>query len=404
MKNSMYKVMAAMACAAILAACGGGSSDSSTTTPPPPQPAYAQTDIEEGNGTRVASVGDVVTVEYTGWLYDAAAQDKKSAKSFETNKGGTPAAMSLGFGTTRLVGWDKGLLGMKVGGERTLILPASMAFGEAGFVKDGATLVPANTAVVYEMKLLSINALIPPQPVFTKTDTVVGTGTEAAANHLVGIHYTGYLYDDTKSDKKGAQFETSRNGSPFAFLLDVNSRIVGWDKGILGMKLGGKRTLLIPASMAYTFRGHKDAQGNVLVPPHTAVVYEVELTSLVTTPAAQTVQPAFTKIDTSTGSGTVAVQAKDKVTVHYNGYLYNDGVTDKRGAKFDSSIDKGTPFTFEVGTGVIEGWSQGVVGMKVGSKRTLIIPANLAYGSAVQGSIPANSPLIFDIEVLSITR
>ena len=73
------------------------------------------------------------------------------------------------------------------------------------------------------------------------------------------------------------------------------------------------------------------------------------------------------------------------------------------GTKFDSSYDRGQPFTFRVGAGqVIAGWDQGVPGMKVGGKRRLTIPPDLAYGSSGYGSIPPNSTLIFDIELLSI--
>ncbi|WP_374583456.1 FKBP-type peptidyl-prolyl cis-trans isomerase [Pseudoduganella sp.] len=403
MKISMYKVMAALACAAILAACGGGANDT-TTTPTPPQPAFKWEDIDGGSGTRVAAAGDLVTVTYEGWLYDANKDGNKGAQFESTN--GIPAAMSLGFGTTRLVGWDKGLLGMKVGGKRKLLIPASMAFGAAGLVKDGKTLVPADTAVVYEMTMLSIATVptnLPPQPLFTKTDTTVGTGTEAAANHLVGIRYTGYLYDETKADKKGAQFETTGTGAPFTFLLGVNSRIPGWEQGILGMKVGGKRTLLIPSGMAYSFRGREDVPGTILVPAHTAVVYDIELTSLVTTPPVSTVQPAFTKIDTRVGTGTREAAATDRLTVHYTGYLYNDSVTDKRGLRFETSLASGNALEVKkLSEGVIAGWSQGLIGVRAGGKRTLIIPANLAYGANAQGSIPANSALIFDIEVLTV--
>lgn len=87
------------------------------------------------------------------------------------------------------------------------------------------------------------------------------------------------------------------------------------------------------------------------------------------------------------------------VKVHYTGWLYNDG---QKGAKFDSSVDRGEPFEFNLGAGdVIPGWDQGVVGMKEGGKRTLIIPARLAYGSrGAGGVIPPNATLMFDIELI----
>ena len=100
---------------------------------------------------------------------------------------------------------------------------------------------------------------------------------------------------------------------------------------------------------------------------------------------------------TQEGSGAVAVNGMS-VSVHYTGKL-----TD--GTEFDSSLDRGTPFSFTLGQGrVIKGWDQGVLGMKVGEKRTLTIPSELGYGSAGAGaSIPPNATLIFDIELLRCT-
>lgn len=102
--------------------------------------------------------------------------------------------------------------------------------------------------------------------------------------------------------------------------------------------------------------------------------------------------------DVKVGTGDATVALGDRVTVHYTGTL-----TD--GKKFDSSVDRGTPYTFTVGRGVIDGWSQGVIGMKQGGKRKLTIPPSLGYG--VMGKppeIPGNSTLLFDIEVLKIEK
>lgn len=96
------------------------------------------------------------------------------------------------------------------------------------------------------------------------------------------------------------------------------------------------------------------------------------------------------------GDGTPAVAGKN-VTVHYTGWLTN-------GKKFDSSLDRNQPFVFRLGAGqVIRGWDQGVVGMKVGGKRKLTIPSNLAYGERGAGSvIPPNSTLLFEVELLKV--
>ena len=102
------------------------------------------------------------------------------------------------------------------------------------------------------------------------------------------------------------------------------------------------------------------------------------------------------------GTGDAASKNGDRVSVHYTGWLQNADGT--KGMKFDSSVDRGTPFVFNLGAGqVIKGWDEGVAGMKIGEKRTLIIPAQLGYGSrGAGGMIPGGATLIFDVELLKI--
>ncbi len=104
--------------------------------------------------------------------------------------------------------------------------------------------------------------------------------------------------------------------------------------------------------------------------------------------------------DETPGSGPQP-QAGQTVNVHYTGWLYDQGV---KGAKFDSSRDRGKPFSFRLGAGqVIAGWDQGVATMHVGGKRTLILPPELGYGArGAGGVIPPNATLMFDVELLSI--
>ena len=104
-------------------------------------------------------------------------------------------------------------------------------------------------------------------------------------------------------------------------------------------------------------------------------------------------------IDTQAGTG--ASPAGKIAVVHYTGWLYNNGA---KGQKFDSSVDRGKPFEFPVGQGrVIKGWDEGVASMKVGGKRTLIIPASLGYGAqGAGGVIPPNATLMFDVELLGV--
>jgi len=109
------------------------------------------------------------------------------------------------------------------------------------------------------------------------------------------------------------------------------------------------------------------------------------------------------KTDVVVGEGIEAVTGK-QVFVHYTGWLYREASADKKGPKFDSSRDRGRSFDFPLGAGrVIKGWDQGVAGMKVGGRRTLIIPPELGYGSRGAGrAIPPNASLVFDVELLDV--
>src|SRR5262249_33850408 len=100
-------------------------------------------------------------------------------------------------------------------------------------------------------------------------------------------------------------------------------------------------------------------------------------------------------VELKEGTGEAA-KAGDTVSVHYTGWL-------KDGKKFDSSVDRGRPFSFKLGAGmVIKGWDEGVAGMKVGGKRKLIIPSELAYGKSGRGPIPPDAELTFEVELLQI--
>lgn len=102
--------------------------------------------------------------------------------------------------------------------------------------------------------------------------------------------------------------------------------------------------------------------------------------------------------DIEEGTGEAVVEAGDDIVVHYHGTL-----TD--GTVFDSSVDRGEPFQTQIGVGqVIPGWDEGILGMKVGGKRKLTIPPNMAYGEQGAGSIPPNSTLIFEVELIEILK
>jgi FKBP-type peptidyl-prolyl cis-trans isomerase len=106
-----------------------------------------------------------------------------------------------------------------------------------------------------------------------KQDDAVGTGAEARSGQVVTVHYTGWLYDQSRPDRKGAKFDSSRDrNDPFTFNLGAGQVIRGWDEGVAGMKVGGRRTLTIPPEMGY---GAQGAGG--VIPPNATLLFDVEL-------------------------------------------------------------------------------------------------------------------------------
>jgi FKBP-type peptidyl-prolyl cis-trans isomerase FkpA len=106
-----------------------------------------------------------------------------------------------------------------------------------------------------------------------KIDVKQGTGKEATSGKPVIVHYTGWLYDTSKSDNKGTKFDSSRDRQvPFGFFLGGGKVIKGWDDGVVGMKEGGQRTLIIPPSLGY---GERGAGG--VIPPNATLIFDVEL-------------------------------------------------------------------------------------------------------------------------------
>ena len=144
------------------------------------------------------------------------------------------------------------------------------------------------------------------------------------------------------------------------------------------------------------------------------LVATVALTLAAVTACAQTGAPPaaaaapvevkdLVKKDTKEGAGKAAEKGK-AVSVHYTGWLYDAAAPEQKGKKFDSSLDRQIPFGFILGAGkVIKGWEEGVVGMKEGGKRTLVIPASLGYGDrGAGGVIPPGATLLFEVELLKI--
>jgi FKBP-type peptidyl-prolyl cis-trans isomerase FkpA len=116
-------------------------------------------------------------------------------------------------------------------------------------------------------------AAAPEKPTFTRTDLQVGTGREAIKGKRISMHYTGWLYDPKSPNLKGRMFDSSASRGPFNFVLGTGFVIPGWDQGIVGMKVGGKRRLIIPPELAYG----RDGGGGGIIPPNATLVFDTEL-------------------------------------------------------------------------------------------------------------------------------
>lgn len=113
----------------------------------------------------------------------------------------------------------------------------------------------------------------PPPSAFSHTDLVVGSGPEARRGSRLTVHYTGWLYDSSRPDNKGKQFDSSLGSDPFTFRLGAGEVIRGWDQGFEQMKVGGKRRLVIPPDLGYGSMGTPDG----LIPGNAGLVFEMEL-------------------------------------------------------------------------------------------------------------------------------
>jgi len=222
----------------------------------------------------------------------------------------------------------------------------------------------------------------------SKIDSTLGTGDICAADDFVEVHYTGWLWvaDEDSVWGKGKQFDSSvERGTPIAFPLGMSMVIPGWDKGLVGMKVGGQRSLLIEPDMGYGPNGRPP-----VIPPNSTLFFDVELVSL----------PKMEIEVLAEGTGAIAEKG-DQVNMNYTGWLWENGA---KGTEFDSSSKTGRPFKFTLGAGqVIPGWDIGIEGMKIGQKARFIIPPSMGYGARGSGGrIPPNATLCFEVELVSI--
>lgn len=316
-------------------------------------------EIKAGEGAE-AKAGSCVVVHLIGSIKGG--EEIQNTVSTEKPVG---VVLRSGPGGAAIKGFIPGITGMKVGGKRKLTIPAAAGFGDKE-TKLGTKTVPANSDLVYEVELRDMMIL---------EDISVGTGAECKLGGAVVAHYKGTF----KSD--GREFDSShKRGEPAGFALA--NVISGWTEGVPGMRIGGKRKLTIPSQFAYGERGRAS------IPPNSDLVFEIELVD----------QVEITDIKVGDGAEVPIVvrgAAVPVVKMHYRGTLKSNG------EEFESSFG-GTPIEYPLNQ-LIQGWMGGIPGMKVGGKRKLVIPWQLAYGE--QGSPPKIGPradLVFEVELLGV--
>jgi peptidylprolyl isomerase len=218
-------------------------------------------------------------------------------------------------------------------------------------------------------------------------DLEPGKGPAAEEGDTLTMLYRGKLANGTVFDgNMDDAYKPLPDKDPFPVALGMGMVIKGWDKGLIGIKVGGVRKISVPPDLGY------GPSGSGQIPPNADLYFTVKCLDIVKKGEEMVIDTNDVKV----GSG-AEVKKGDKVTVHYVGKLLSD-------KQFDSSRDPGkSPYTFTVGAGeVVPGFDKGVLGMKKGGLRKVRIPPQAAYGANPQGGIPPNSVLMFEIEVLKI--
>lgn len=390
-------------------AVGAASGETGESAPAGPPDAFADEEYtttdsglqiaitEEGSGEEPEE-GDVVSVHYTGMLGDGTVFDSSANR-------GEPISFPLGRGRV-IQGWDEAIALLQKGGKAKLIIPPQLAYGEQG----SGGVIPPNATLYFDVELVEIQPGGPADPVqvdegnFQETDSGLryyvmeeGSGESPEDGQPVRMHYTVWLQDGTRLD---SSLDT---GEPVAFAVGSGQVFPGWNEAAREMRVGDKWQVVVPPDLALGEEGAGD-----VIPPNSTLILQLELLEILASgpdePAAvdeeeYTVTDSGLRIATlEEGSGD-AIGEGDVAVVHYAGWLED-------GTKFDSSYQRGEPFRVTVGAGqVIPGWDEGLLDMKVGGRRQLVIPPDLAYGEEGAGSvIPGNATLTFELELLEIAE
>jgi peptidylprolyl isomerase len=341
--------------------------------------------------------GDSVDAHYTTWHLDG--------RKFESSHDRGRTQRVDNVGQSRMVkAWNDGLLGMREGGKRVIIAQSAVAYGKF----DSANGVKGGTHLVFEIELVKARQA-PRRPDVAKlklrksptglrwVDLVVGDGEVIDPGDTAFVHYSGWLHDEPDTRAFDSTFQIGR-AFPVADIGHADM-IAAWNEGLIGMKGGGRRILLVPPELGFG----EDGLGE-LVPPNATLLYLMEAWSVLPQ------RPDLADVELTTtesglqwatlrkGKGSAAM-AGDDVGMHFTGWLPN-------GQVFDSSwmVNTVVPVKDLGNAPLPPGLTEGLLGMRAGERRVLFIPSALAYGEAgANKSVPPNSDLTMLIDLVELT-
>jgi peptidylprolyl isomerase len=324
-------------------------------------------DLAAGDGL-VAGPGDHLRIRHTTWIW----RDGETTREVATS-GGDPESFVLGRGEV-MPGWDTGLLGLREGGTRRLILGPEM-IGDDHRPRGLA----ADDILCSEIELVGLDRI-------ETVELAEGAGRRVDRGDYVTIHYEGWLFRD---GEKGEQFVSSREqGEPVGVMIGAGMVNRGLDQGLEGMRIGGKRRVVVPPALAYGDAGRGD------VPPGATLVYEVQAVS----------GPEVTVEVLQEGDGPPA-GPRDRIRIHLTGWVAApDG---SKAARFQDSRERGAPLDVILGDFKIQpGLEVGLRGMRPGEVRRLHVPAPMAFGArgyhrADRTLVPPDTDVIYEAELLA---
>lgn len=354
-------------------------------------------------GAETAAMGDQIKVHYTGWTTDGKQFDS-SRKPRYTGAAIEPTTFALG---QVIEGWNEGLLHCPVGSRIKLTIPAALGYGDGGYPQAG---IPGGATLVFDIELLEIVRRALPMVAWPTDETAVQKNASGLAWHViepgVGDPLTSRIatVEYTVRNLGGGWIAGSTYSNPRSifngpFVLGVgqqNFRFLSEAQSIL--KRGAHVLFRVPPDLAFGTRELPN------LPAGSPSYWQLQVISTLDATKPEFELPAESELSTTPsglkykllreGTGTKP-NINSTVLAHYTGWLTT-------GVQFDSSWDRGEPTSFPLQR-VVAGWTEGLQLVREGGRILLVIPPELGYGSGASGKIPANSTLVFVVDVVTST-